>query len=79
MELKDMANEYLLNIKDMEKRLCQYNMQMLEEKGIEKLRKLRMKIAEIENVIFDNYKDYYEMLNYYEIEDDINESKSQCG
>lgn len=79
MTLKDMADEYLVNIKRMEKRLCEYNLQVFNEKGLEKSRKLRFKIVQLENIIFDNYKDYYQMLNYYKVEDSINEFKRKCS
>lgn len=72
-----MADEYLINIRHMEKRLSEYYIKISQEKGLEKSRKLRLKIVELENVIFQNYKDYYKMLNYYE--DDINEFKRKCS
>lgn len=77
MTLRNMADEYLINIRCMEKRLSEYYVKILDEKGFEKTRKLKLKIIELENVIFENYKDYYKMLNYYE--DDVNEFKRKCS
>lgn len=63
--LSEMATEYMANIKIMEKRLVELKNNYKTEKGLEKKRKTHARIMCLEDAIFESYKDYYAMLNYY--------------
>lgn len=63
--LSEIAEEYMANIKVMEKRLTKLKNNYKQEKGLEKKRKIHARIICLEDAIFESYKDYYAMLNYY--------------
>lgn len=75
--LKEMADEYLRNAADMEKRIHQLEEQLKHTRRLESQRKLRKRINTLHVIVCESRRIAFELEHYYDKPEEIDDGNKQ--
>ena len=75
--LKELADEYLRNAADMEKRIHQLEEQLKHTKRLETRRKLRRRINTLQFMVCESRKTAFHLEHYYDKPEEMNDENKQ--